>query len=85
MTAARLNSLINSLIHSFVRSKAFPDRAAMYKYGSVFYGLMFVVTYPMFVQFESQGRQWSLARVVLHSLAATALVCCASAFAHTTC
>ena len=46
---------------------------AMYKYGSVFYGLMFIVTYPMYLQFES-SKTWSLVKVIAHSLVANALV-----------
>ena len=53
--------------------QAFPDRLAMYKYGSVFYALMFIVTYPMYLQFED-SKGWSLTKVVLHSSLATALV-----------
>ncbi len=46
----------------------------MYQYGSVFYGLMFIVTYPMYHAFETRSPTWSLPRVVLHALLANVLV-----------
>ena len=46
----------------------------MYKYGSAFYGLMFLVTYPAFYHFRAHGVSWSLTRSALHSLAASCAV-----------
>ena len=55
--------------------QSFPDRSVMYKYGSAFYGLMFVVTYPAFYHFSAHGVNWSLARTALHSLVTSCIVC----------
>ena len=55
--------------------QAFPDRDAMYKYGSVVYGLMFIVTYPAFAQFSRECHSWGLARVAGHSFASSLAVC----------
>ena len=57
--------------HSDVQN--FPDFQAMLTVGSVFYGMMFIVTYPMFHQFEA-ARGWSFNAVVSHALLASGLV-----------
>jgi cycloeucalenol cycloisomerase len=51
------------------------DRRAMYLYGSVFYGLYFVVSFPMFLRIEETPKdRWSLGRVAIDGFAAGMLV-----------
>ncbi|RWR72033.1 cycloeucalenol cycloisomerase [Cinnamomum micranthum f. kanehirae] len=53
----------------------FVDRAAMYKVGSLFYAIYFLVSFPMFIRIdEKPGDRWDLARVAIDSLGAAMLV-----------
>ena len=51
-----------------------PDRWAMYAYGSVFYGLYFVVSYPMFWALDERSNAWSLWRTVVDAMACSMLI-----------
>ena len=51
-----------------------PDRRAMYAYGSVFYGLYFVVSYPMFYQLDERGNAWTWWRTVVESMGCSMLI-----------
>ncbi len=52
-----------------------PDRWAMYVYGSMFYALYFVVSFPMFLRLdEAAGESWSLSRTAIDALAACMLI-----------
>jgi cycloeucalenol cycloisomerase len=52
-----------------------PDRHAMYVYGSMFYALYFVVSFPMFLRMdEHPGECWSLSRATIDGLAACMLI-----------
>jgi cycloeucalenol cycloisomerase len=51
------------------------DRNAMYIYGSVFYALYFVFTFPMHLTFDEDAAQpWSLWQVVCNAFAASGMV-----------
>ncbi|KAK3225111.1 hypothetical protein Dsin_004973 [Dipteronia sinensis] len=53
----------------------FVDRASMYKVGSLFYAIYFLVSFPMFVRIdEKPGDLWDLPRVAVDSLGAAMLV-----------
>nr|WEU38169.1 cyclopropylsterol isomerase [Paris polyphylla] len=53
----------------------FIDRAAMYKTGSLFYAMYFIVSFPMFLRIdEKAGDRWELSRVVVDALGAAMLV-----------
>ncbi|XVF49655.1 hypothetical protein PTKIN_Ptkin04bG0030200 [Pterospermum kingtungense] len=53
----------------------FVDRASMYKVGSLFYALYFLVSFPMFLRIdEKPGDLWDLPRVAVDSLGAAMLV-----------
>ena len=53
----------------------YPDLYSMMTTGSVFYGLFFVVTFPMFFRLdEDPSSPWPLSRVVVEALAAMMLV-----------
>jgi cycloeucalenol cycloisomerase len=48
-----------------------PDRHAMYVYGSMFYALYFVVSFPMFLRMDEEPNEcWSLSRATIDGLAA---------------
>jgi hypothetical protein len=46
----------------------------MYKFGSIFYGLMFVVTYPAYSHFVNGCTKWGIGKVALHSLLSSCAV-----------
>ena len=46
----------------------------MYVWGSVFYGLYFVVSYPMFFQLDEHGNRWSLWRTVVEAMGCCMLI-----------
>ncbi|XAR50317.1 Cycloeucalenol cycloisomerase [Bertholletia excelsa] len=53
----------------------FVDRASMYKVGSLFYAIYFIVSFPMFLRIdEKPGDQWDLPRVAIDALGAAMLV-----------
>ncbi|MCO5579029.1 hypothetical protein L7F22_032881 [Adiantum nelumboides] len=53
----------------------FVDRDAMFKVGSLFYAIYFIVSYPMFLRLDENPKDpWSLSRTAIDSLAATMLV-----------
>ena len=37
-----------------------PDRTAMYVYGSMFYALYFIVSFPMFARIDEKSTEWTL-------------------------
>ncbi|KAF5193135.1 Cycloeucalenol cycloisomerase [Thalictrum thalictroides] len=53
----------------------FVDRASMYKVGSLFYAIYFLVSFPMFLRIdEKPGDPWDLPRVAVDALGAAMLV-----------
>ncbi|KAI3435286.1 uncharacterized protein J3R85_006210 [Psidium guajava] len=53
----------------------FVDRASMYKVGSLFYAIYFIVSFPMFLRIdEKPGSPWDLPRVAIDALGAAMLV-----------
>ncbi|CAA6668304.1 unnamed protein product [Spirodela intermedia] len=53
----------------------FVDRASMYKVGSLFYAIYFIVSFPMFLRVdEKPGDPWELGRVAVDALGAAMLV-----------
>ncbi|GER27256.1 cyclopropyl isomerase [Striga asiatica] len=53
----------------------FVDRSSMYKYGSLFYAIYFVISFPMFFRIdEKPGDRWDLPRVAIDALGAAMLV-----------
>lgn len=53
----------------------FVDRQAMYKVGSLFYAIYFIVSYPMFLRLDEDPKDpWSLPRTAIDSLGAAMLV-----------
>ncbi|XP_062115990.1 cycloeucalenol cycloisomerase [Humulus lupulus] len=53
----------------------FVDRATMYKVGSLFYAIYFIVSFPMFLRIdEKSGAPWDLPRVAIDALGAAMLV-----------
>ncbi|KAH7528248.1 hypothetical protein FEM48_Zijuj05G0052400 [Ziziphus jujuba var. spinosa] len=53
----------------------FVDRASMYKVGSLFYAIYFLVSFPMFIRIdEKPGDPWDLPRVAIDALGAAMLV-----------
>lgn len=56
---------------------SYPDKEAMLSIGSAFYSLLFVVTYPMYVELHrahAAGEKWTLWRICCHALGASMLV-----------
>ena len=51
-----------------------PDRWAMYVWGSVFYGLYFVVSFPMFFQLDERGNTWSLWRTTVDAMGCAMMI-----------
>eukprot|EP00128_Syssomonas_multiformis_P017391 Colp12_sorted_trinity150504_noHs@740 len=48
----------------------YPDAEAMYKYGSAFYGSMFLITFPMFWRIaEDQKEEWGVLRLIVEGAA----------------
>ncbi|XP_057970669.1 cycloeucalenol cycloisomerase [Malania oleifera] len=53
----------------------FVDRASMYRIGSLFYAIYFIVSFPMFLRVgEKPGDPWDLPRVAVDALGAAMLV-----------
>ncbi|KAJ1261454.1 hypothetical protein BS78_09G030600 [Paspalum vaginatum] len=52
----------------------FIDRDMMYKVGSLFYALYFIVSFPMFSRIDEDDEKWNLSRVAVDSLGAAMLV-----------
>ncbi|KAF1893403.1 hypothetical protein Lal_00001873 [Lupinus albus] len=53
----------------------FVDRDSMYKVGSLFYAIYFIVSFPMFIRIDEKPRdKWDLARVAIDALGAAMLV-----------
>ncbi|KAG0492804.1 hypothetical protein HPP92_006202 [Vanilla planifolia] len=52
----------------------FVDRALMYKVGSLFYAIYFVVSFPMFSRIDEEGDAWDLPRVAVDALGSAMLV-----------
>ncbi|KOM29427.1 hypothetical protein LR48_Vigan682s000100 [Vigna angularis] len=53
----------------------FVDRDSMYKVGSLFYAIYFIVSFPMFLRIdEKPGDKWDLPRVAVDALGAAMLV-----------
>uniref|UniRef100_A0A5B6YYW2 Putative cycloeucalenol cycloisomerase n=2 Tax=Davidia involucrata TaxID=16924 RepID=A0A5B6YYW2_DAVIN len=53
----------------------FVDRASMYKVGSLFYAIYFIVSFPMFLRIDEKlGDPWDLPRVAIDALGAAMLV-----------
>jgi len=54
---------------------SFTDRYAMYVLGSTFYGLYFVIAFPMFARVDEHvGESWSLSKTAIDSLASAMIV-----------
>ena len=51
-----------------------PDRQAMYLYGSCFYALYFIVSFPMFYQLDERGNSWSLWRSAVEALGCSMII-----------
>ncbi|CAN6483101.1 unnamed protein product [Victoria cruziana] len=53
----------------------FVDRSSMYKVGSLFYAIYFVVSFPMFIRLDEKPNDaWSLSRAAIDALGAAMLV-----------
>ncbi|OEL24931.1 Cycloeucalenol cycloisomerase, partial [Dichanthelium oligosanthes] len=52
----------------------FIDRDIMYKVGSLFYAIYFIVSFPMFSRIDENDEKWNLSRVAVDSLGAAMLV-----------
>ncbi|OIV98167.1 hypothetical protein TanjilG_18282 [Lupinus angustifolius] len=53
----------------------FVDRDSMYKVGSLFYAIYFIVSFPMFIRIDEKSHdKWDLARVAIDALGAAMLV-----------
>ncbi|XP_051179582.1 cycloeucalenol cycloisomerase [Lolium perenne] len=52
----------------------FVDRDAMYKVGSMFYAIYFLVSFPMFARIDEKAEKWDLGRVAVDALGAAMLV-----------
>ncbi|CAN6340496.1 unnamed protein product [Urochloa humidicola] len=52
----------------------FVDRDIMYKVGSLFYAIYFIVSFPMFSRIDEKDEKWNLSRVAVDSLGAAMLV-----------
>uniref|UniRef100_A0A1J3F2U5 Cycloeucalenol cycloisomerase n=1 Tax=Noccaea caerulescens TaxID=107243 RepID=A0A1J3F2U5_NOCCA len=53
----------------------FVDRSAMYRVGCLFYGIYFIVSFPMFFRMEEKSSEkWDLSRVAVDALGAAMLV-----------
>jgi cycloeucalenol cycloisomerase len=51
-----------------------PDRYAMYVYGSMFYGIYFIVSFPMFARLDETGNTWSLSATFIDSMACCMII-----------
>eukprot|EP00040_Diaphanoeca_grandis_P027265 m.154755 g.154755 ORF g.154755 m.154755 type:complete len:355 (+) comp30908_c0_seq1:193-1257(+) len=54
----------------------YPDREAMLSIGSLFYALLFVVSYPMYTSFSRRAHALTLWQTAVDSLAASMLILC---------
>ncbi|VAI02442.1 unnamed protein product [Triticum turgidum subsp. durum] len=52
----------------------FVDRDIMYKVGSLFYAIYFLVSFPMFSRIDEKAEKWDLPRVAVDALGAAMLV-----------
>ncbi|TVU25758.1 hypothetical protein EJB05_28266, partial [Eragrostis curvula] len=52
----------------------FIDRDVMYKVGSLFYAIYFIVSFPMFSRIDEKDEKWNLSRVAVDALGAAMLV-----------
>ncbi|KAG8090838.1 hypothetical protein GUJ93_ZPchr0011g27614 [Zizania palustris] len=52
----------------------FVDRDIMYKVGSLFYAIYFIISFPMFSRIDENEEKWSLTRVAVDALGAAMLV-----------
>jgi len=52
----------------------FVDRDEMYKIGSMFYAIYFLVSFPMFSRIDEKAEKWDLGRVAIDALGAAMLV-----------
>ena len=50
------------------------DKWHMYTVGSVFYGIYFYVSFPMFLRLDEAQKKWTVSESVIDSLAASMLV-----------
>jgi len=46
----------------------------MFVYGSVFYAIYFIVSYPMFFRIDEGDKKWSLSRAIIEAFAAGMIV-----------
>ncbi len=51
-----------------------PDRHAMYVYGSMFYGIYFIVSFPMFARLDETANAWNLSETFVDSMACCMIV-----------
>ncbi|UJR10976.1 hypothetical protein I4U23_015161 [Adineta vaga] len=51
-----------------------PDRYAMYAYGSMFYGIYFIVSFPMFARLDEEANTWNLSQTIIDVLACCMIV-----------
>ncbi|CAF1676020.1 unnamed protein product [Adineta ricciae] len=51
-----------------------PDRYAMYAYGSMFYGIYFIVSFPMFARLDEEANTWNLPQTIIDALACCMIV-----------
>ncbi len=51
-----------------------PDRYAMYVYGSMFYAIYFIVSFPMFARLDETANTWNLSQTRIDSLACCMIV-----------
>ncbi|CAL4895864.1 unnamed protein product [Urochloa decumbens] len=52
----------------------FIDRDIMYKVGSLFYAIYFIISFPMFLRIDEKDEKWNLSKVAVDSLGAAMLV-----------
>lgn len=52
----------------------FVDRDIMYKVGSLFYAIYFLVSFPMFSRIDEKAEKWDIPRVAVDALGAAMLV-----------
>eukprot|EP00249_Psilotum_nudum_P016133 c25671_g1_i8 orf=819-1652(+) len=75
-----LERVSSKIMRWFIQALWFPyydfvDRDAMYKVGSLFYALYFIVSYPMFFRLDEKPNDpWSLSHTAIDSLGAAMLV-----------
>jgi len=53
---------------------SYPNRHDMFVYGSVFYAIYFIVSYPMFFRMDEGDKKWSLSRAIIEAFAAGMIV-----------